>query len=57
IAHGFVQDLYKEGHLEQVQTFKAMYDAQSLKYEPVASANTAVDSDGRETSLTAQSLL
>ncbi|NNJ96171.1 MAG: hypothetical protein HKP12_03345, partial [Gammaproteobacteria bacterium] len=42
IAHGFVQDLYKEGHLEQVQTFKAMYDAQSLKYEPVASANTAV---------------
>jgi len=46
IAHGFVQDLYKEAHLEQVQTFKTLYDAQSLKHEPVASANTTVTVDG-----------
>ena len=57
IAHGFVQDLYKEGHLEQVQTFKAMYDAQSLKHETVANANTTVDSVGRETTVSVPTLI
>jgi hypothetical protein len=46
IAHGFLQDLYRDNQLEQVQTFKAMYDAQSLKHEQVASAQTTVVSDG-----------
>jgi hypothetical protein len=46
IAHGFLQDLYAADHLEQVQTFKAMYDAQSLKHEQVAAAQTTVVSDG-----------
>ena len=46
IAHGFLQDLYRDVHLEQVQTFKAMYDAQSLKHEQVANAQTTVVSDG-----------
>ena len=44
--HGFIQDLYQESHLPQVQTFKAMYDAQSLKHENVASAQTTVINDG-----------
>ena len=46
ISHGFLQDLYAADHLEQVQAFKAMYDAQSLKHEQVASAQTTVVSDG-----------
>lgn len=46
IAHGFLQDLYREAHLPQVQTFKTLYDAQSLKHEQVASAQTTVVSDG-----------
>ena len=46
IGYGFLQDLYKDGHLEQVDTFKAMYDAQSLKYELITSAQTTVVSDG-----------
>jgi hypothetical protein len=46
IGHGFLQDLYSAAHLEQVQTFKAMYDAQDLKHEQVASAQTTVFSDG-----------
>jgi PKD repeat protein len=46
IAHGFLQDLYREDHLPQVQTFKTLYDAQSLKHEQVASAQTTVISDG-----------
>lgn len=57
IAHGFVQDLYKEGHLEQVQTFKAMYDAQSLKHEPVASATTTVVNDESVASVAVATLL
>ncbi len=44
--HGFIQDLYKDVQLEQVQTFKTMYDAQSLKHENVGSAQTTVVSDG-----------
>jgi len=46
IAHGFLQDLYRDDHLEQVQTFKTMYDAQSLKHEQIVSAQTTVVSDG-----------
>lgn len=45
IAHGYLQDLYRDEHLQQVQTFKTMYDAQSLKHEQVASAQTTVVSD------------
>jgi hypothetical protein len=44
--HGFIQDLYQDAHLEQVQTFKSLYDAQNLKHEPVASVQTTVVSDG-----------
>ena len=46
IAHGFLRDLYEDDHLEQVQTFKSMYDAQSLKFEQITSASTTVVSDG-----------
>lgn len=46
IAHGFLQDLYRDDQLEQVQTFKALYDVQSLKYEQIASVQTSVFSDG-----------
>ena len=46
ISHGFLQDLYSASHLEQVRTFQAMYDAQELKHELVASAQTTVVSDG-----------
>jgi hypothetical protein len=46
IAFGYLQDLYHDDHLEQVQTFKTLYDAQSLKYEQIASAQTTVLSDG-----------
>jgi len=46
ISHGFLQDLYRDNQLEQVQTFKAMYGAQSLKHELITSAQTTVFSDG-----------
>jgi len=46
ISHGFLQDLYRDDHLPQVDSFKAMYDAQSLKHEQVASTQTTVVSDG-----------
>ena len=46
IGYGFLQDLYSDADLEQVQTFKAMYDAQSLKHEQITSAQTTVVSDG-----------
>jgi hypothetical protein len=49
IAHGYLQDLYREDHLEQVQTFKTLYDAQSLKHEQITSAQTTVVSDGSGT--------
>ena len=46
IAHGFLQDLYQEEHLEQVQTFKSLYEAQHLKHEQIASVQTtAVSGD------------
>jgi hypothetical protein len=46
IAHGYLQDMYQDLHLEQVQTFQTMYDAQSLKHEQITSAQTTVVSDG-----------
>jgi Zn-finger protein len=46
IAHGFLQDLYRDNQLQQVQDFKAMYDAQSLKHEQITSTQTTVVSDG-----------
>ncbi len=46
IAYGFLQDLYSDSHLEQVQTFKTLYDAQTLKHEQIASVQTTVFSDG-----------
>jgi len=45
IAHGFLQDLYRDNQLQQVQTFKSMYDAQSLKHEQITSAETTVISN------------
>ena len=46
IAHGFLQDLYRDDQLAQVQSFKEMYDAQSLKHEQIASAQTTVVNTG-----------
>ena len=46
IAHDYVQDLYRDSQLEPVQTFKNMFDAQSLKHEQIASTQTTVISDG-----------
>lgn len=45
IAHGYLQDLYRDDHLEQVQAFRTLYDAQSLKHEQIASVQTIVFSD------------
>ena len=45
IAHGYLQDMYADKDLEQVRTFKAMYDAQSLKHEQIASTRTTVVND------------
>ena len=57
IMHGYLQDLYMpqvDQHMPQVdqplpvqvQDFKDMYDAQSLKHETIASVQTTVVSDG-----------
>ncbi len=46
IMHGFVQDLYRDDHLPEVQAFKTMYAAQGLKHEQITSAQTTVTSDG-----------
>ena len=45
IGYGYLQDLYRDDHLEQVQTFKTLYDAQTLKYEQIASVQTTVIND------------
>lgn len=47
LAYDFIQDLYRDSQLEPVQTFKTMYDAQSLKHELITSAQTTVISDGK----------
>ncbi|MCU7801120.1 MAG: hypothetical protein KZQ70_13530 [gamma proteobacterium symbiont of Lucinoma myriamae] len=47
ISHGFLQDLYDDsGQVDQVDDFKAMYDAQSLKHEVMVSTQSTVISDG-----------
>jgi hypothetical protein len=46
LAYDFIQDLYRDSQLEPVQTFKTMYDAQSLKHELITSDQTTVISDG-----------
>jgi hypothetical protein len=46
IMHGFIQDLYRDNHLPEVQAFQAMYQAQSLKHEQITSAQAMVTSDG-----------
>ncbi|MBE9568932.1 MAG: hypothetical protein IMF14_09555 [Proteobacteria bacterium] len=46
IAYGYLQDLYRDDHLIQVQTFKALYDVQALKHEQIASVQTTVINDG-----------
>ena len=43
IAYGYLQDLYRDDQLPQVQTFKTLYEAQSLKHEPIASASVTVN--------------
>lgn len=48
IEYPFLQDLYRNDQLDQVQTFKAMYDAQDLKYEQIANAQTVVVGDDRQ---------
>ena len=46
LAHGSEQDIYRDIQLKQVQTFKTMNEAQSLKHEVIASTQTTVLSDG-----------
>lgn len=36
IAHGFIQDLYADAALPEVQVFRSMYEAQPLKHERIA---------------------
>lgn len=45
IGYGFLQDLYRDDELEQVDKFKSMYDAQSLKYEQIAQDSLLVQVD------------
>lgn len=45
IGYGFLQDLYRDDELEQVDEFKSMYDAQSLKYEQIAQDSLLVQVD------------
>ena len=53
IAHGFLQDLYRDTQLEQVQAFKAMYDARSVKHELITSVQTTiVNADGDANDIT-----
>ncbi len=42
ISHGFVQDLYDDNQLQEVNDFQRMYDAQSLKHELMASTQSTV---------------
>ena len=46
IMHGYLQDLYRDNQLQQVQDFQVMYDRQGLKHETIASVQTTVVSDG-----------
>ena len=49
IMHGFLQDLYSEDQLEQVQTFKSMYDALNLKHEQITNAQIKIGNDDTST--------
>jgi hypothetical protein len=49
IMHGFIADLYRDSDLPEVQTFKNMYDPQSLKHETITSAQTLVENSGGTT--------
>lgn len=43
LAHGFVQDLYEDRQLPEVDAFRTLYEAQALKYEVIASDQMTVD--------------
>lgn len=49
IMHGFIQDLYHDSDLPEVQTFRNMYDAQSLKHETITSTQIIVENSGGTT--------
>ncbi|MEW8475072.1 MAG: hypothetical protein AB2652_20170 [Candidatus Thiodiazotropha endolucinida] len=44
LAHGFVQDLFNDADIAQVQAFKTLYEAQTLKYELMSNAVAQVSS-------------
>mgnify|MGYP001827056732 CR=1 FL=1 len=44
ISHGTLMDLYKEDDTPEVAAFKSMYDAQDLKFETIAVAETRIES-------------
>ncbi len=48
LAHGFVQDLYLDQHLPEVDAFKTLYQGQQLKHEPLASDQLVVSGAGAE---------
>ncbi|NNJ97196.1 MAG: hypothetical protein HKP12_08545 [Gammaproteobacteria bacterium] len=50
IEYAFLQDLYSYDQLDQVKAFRAMYDAQDLKYEQIARAQTVVTPTDAENS-------
>lgn len=50
ISHGFIQDLYNDVQVQAVNEFRIMYEAQDLKHELMASAQSRVSSDGRSAS-------
>ncbi|NNJ92031.1 MAG: hypothetical protein HKP55_10170, partial [Gammaproteobacteria bacterium] len=54
IMHGFIQDLYQDNHLQEVNSFLAMYQQQNLKHENIASLQTTItdtDKDGTDNSI------
>lgn len=44
ISHGSLMDLYRDDDTPEVAAFKSMYDAQSLKFETMAVAETQIES-------------
>ena len=42
ITHGALMDLYRDGDTPEVASFRSMYDAQALKYETMATAETLI---------------
>ncbi len=43
VLFGFIQDLFSQSSLPEVETFKQMYDAQSLKHEEIGSIQIIVE--------------